>query len=279
MCMANYRLLFGRLCLLMVLAVVTPVYGAEQNNRDELLVLVHGAHLTGQSWAELSVPLRAAGYQVHAVNLPGRGDGIAASEATLDAASRALCTQLAGAGSDHKVSFVAHSQGGAVVHHLLGLCPAISIEKIIYVAAVAPLNGEKPFAMLSKADDEHYYRGVVYDETSGLMKIHSPPEFLAAFSSLTLNEGSAMAQTLLAAGVDEPAVMGDGVVVLDDAHFQGIKKYYIHTRRDLIISPLTQQRIVQTLGAVETATVDSGHLPMLTQPAALADIVLGFLRP
>ena len=277
MSICSYLVLIVRPALLCA-AIMLPasLCSAAESASGKSVVLVHGAHLRAESWNDVARVLRAAGHEVMAVNLPGRGGASSrAVSVTLDSSARSLCTGIVDHGPS--LSFVAHSQGGAVVNHLLGLCPEIVVEKIIYLAAVVPLNDEKPFAMLSKADDEHYYRGVGYDEASGLMQIQDAPAFLAAFSSLKLNESSAMAQAILRGAVDEPAAIGEGSVALDGERFAAIKKYYIYTGRDQIISPATQQRIVQKLGPIETADLDSGHLAMLTQADAVADLVLDFL--
>ncbi len=261
--------------VLVAMALPVSVYGAGESGSGQTLVLVHGAHLTGDSWSEVVKALRASGHEVVAVNLPGRGSSTGFDEVTLGSSARSLCTVAARHGP--KLSFVAHSQGGAVVNHLLGLCPEIIVEKIIYLAAVAPLHGEKPFDMLSKADEENYYRGVVYDEASGLMKIQDAEGFLASFAPQSHSEHSVLGKVILEAAVDEPAVIAEGVVSLDAVRFREIEKYYIYTRGDQIVSLASQQRIASKFKLVDSRTMDSGHLPMFTQPAVLSKTILGFL--
>ncbi|MBL4781046.1 MAG: alpha/beta hydrolase [Porticoccaceae bacterium] len=261
--------------VLVAMALPVSVYGAGESGSGQTLVLVHGAHLTADSWSAVLKTLRASGREVVAVNLPGRGSSAGFDEVTLGSSARSLCTVAARHGP--KLSFVAHSQGGAVVNHLLGLCPEIIVEKIIYLAAVAPLHGEKPFEMLSKADEENYYRGVVYDEASGLMKIQDAEGFLASFAPQSHSEHSVLGKLILGAAVDEPAVIADGMVSLDAARFREIEKYYIYTRGDQIISLATQQRIASKFKLDDSRAMDSGHLPMFTQPAALSKTILGFL--
>ncbi len=269
----------SRLCSwLVVLALSVSAHGEGGESSGKSLVLVHGAHLTAESWDGVSFALRAAGYDVLSVNLPGRGDdGVVATNVTLDSSSRALCTKVKASEKGSKLSFVAHSQGGAVVNHLLGLCPEITPEKIIYLAAVVPLDGEKPFDKLSKADEENYYRGVVYDEATGLMQINNPEGFLASFVSESLDEGSALGEEVMRGAVDEPAAIGDGVVALDVARYRGAEKYYIFTSKDKIISLATQKGIAENVELVDSRIVDGGHLTMIVNPQSVSSILLEFL--
>lgn len=270
-------MLIRRLCSwLVVLTLSVSAHGDVRGGIGKSLVLVHGAHLTAESWDGVSFVLRDAGYDVLSVNLPGRaGDGVVATSVTLDSSSRALCAKISGKGG--KLSFVAHSQGGAVVNHLLGVCPEITPEKIIYLAAVVPLDGERPFDKLSKIDEENYYRGVMYDEAGGLMQINNPEGFLASFVSESLDDNSTLGSDIMKGAVDEPAAIGDGVVALDIPRYRSVEKYFIFTSKDKIISLATQKSIAENIELVDSGVVDGGHLAMIVNPKSVSRILLEFL--
>lgn len=237
------------------------------------LVLVHGAHLSAEGWNLVQHQLEQKGYPTLAVNLPGRSDKVEPAEVTLETSSLALCQAINPELGE--VTYVAHSQGGAVVNHALSLCPEVKVKRIVYVAAVAPLNGDKPYNLLSQQDEANYFSGVAFDESSGVMAISDT----SAFANVFMYKGSdQQKETLLSLAVDEPAEIGEGKVELSSAAYAELDKYYIHTRHDQIISFESQQRIAQTLRLKGHKVLSTGHVPMLTAPQLLANAVLEFVE-
>lgn len=235
---------------------------------EPTLVLVHGAHFAADAWQPLQ---NALGDRVKsvAVDLPGRNDNILPASVSLEMSAGMLCKSL-GAVEGEKV-LVAHSQGGAMVNAALGLCPDESISKLVYVSAVAPLNDTKVFSLLSKEDDQNYFEGVVFDEAAELLKIADPDKFADNFAQDATAEQRRWLKTH---AVNEPAPAGGSKMKLDSDRFQQLDKYYVFAERDRIISLPSQQRIAESLKLKATFRLDSGHLPMLTQTDALADILL-----
>ncbi len=239
---------------------------------DTITVFVHGAHLTADSWQEVELGLNKKGYQSMAVNLPGRKDSINPKGITLDSSAKYLCDAINPL--NKKVVFVTHSQGGAVVNHAQSICPTVEVDRIIYLASVSPLRGEKPFDKLSKEDETNYYKGVAYDEASGLMIIKNKDAFIESFSS---NNNPLQRESILNFSVSEPAYIADGIVENDSEKFLAIKKFYIFTQRDQIITMASQINIQKQLKTIKTSTIDSGHIPMITHPDDLVSILLDFM--
>ncbi len=245
---------------------------AHAKSSEPMVVLVHGAHLTASSWAQVEIGLGKKGFNSMALNLPGREDNVNPKDITLTSSAKYLCDKLVSV--KQKLILVAHSQGGAVVNHALSMCPKIEVERIIYLASVVPLNGEKPFDRLSKADEGHYFQGVEYQQGNGLMVIYNPQAFVATFSS---QQTSPHTERIMAASVSEPAAIGEGVVMLAEDSFKAIKKFYIFTEQDKIISVLSQRGIAKQINTIKTGSINSGHIPMITHADSLLPILVEFM--
>jgi len=236
------------------------------------LVFVHGAHLTNDAWSSVATLLEKDGYNTIAVNLPGREQSINPNDITLDVSSQALCDAIQNINAP--ITFIAHSQGGAVVNNALSICPIKSIKNIIYVAAVAPTNGDKPFSLLDSSDEENYFKGVSFDEKSGWMVINNKNSFVSVFTSSTSNE---VTRLISSQAVNEPAITGDGVVSYEAGYFSKINKFYIYTKQDKIISLNSQKAITGKIDLKDHTIIDTGHLPMMSSPLKLASQIKTFL--
>ncbi|MBB1487360.1 alpha/beta fold hydrolase [Oceanospirillum sediminis] len=232
------------------------------------VIFVHGAHFTAQSWAALQNRLDGQ-ISSHAVELPGRNDQLKPSAVSLDISAASLCQFMAKISGDKML--VAHSQGGAIVNASLGLCPGETITDIVYITAVAPLNKTKVFSLLSEKDDEYYYSGVKYNESSDLLEISDQDNFVATFAQ---DATASQKKALLEVAVNEPGSVGASKVKLNEDRFNQIDKYYVYAKEDKIISFESQKKIAATLDLKNSYEIDSGHLPMLTRVNQLADILL-----
>ncbi len=249
---------------LLFLTALTGTAGASSVPRN--LILVHGAHLDAASWRPL---LGALGnVPVRAVQLPGRRDSLDPHAVTLELSARKLCQEIAA--TKGEITLLAHSQGGAVVNHSLGLCQNRKVRSIIYLAAVAPFSGEKPFDLLSKTDEQNYLQGVAFDQAAGLFKIVSREKFLQSFSP---DATQAERDYIFAGAVAEPSRIGEGVVQFPRHTFDHLEKFYILTTQDQIITAQSQLRILQRLRLSGIYRLVSGHLPMVTAPRELSRII------
>ncbi len=265
--------------VLVVLTALFMVLGCASNKGSDnaqspvsTLVFVHGAHLTSNAWSSVAAILERDGYNTIAVNLPGREPSANPNDITLDASSQALCDVIQNVNSP--ITFIPHSQGGAVVNNALSICPIENIKNIIYVAAVAPTNGDKPFSLLNPSDEDNYFKGVNFDEKSGWMMINNKDSFVSVFTSSTSNE---VLSLISSQAVNEPAIIGEGVVSYEDDYFSKINKFYIYTKQDKIISLNSQKAIAGKVDLKNHAIIDTGHLPMISSPLKLASQIKTFL--
>ncbi|MCG7561982.1 MULTISPECIES: alpha/beta hydrolase [Pseudoalteromonas] len=243
----------------------------ETDAHKKSVIFIHGAHSKGTAWSTVQSQLTKKGISNYVVDLPGRKTTIDPKSITLDHAAQSLCTHLRS--YPQPLALVAHSQGGAVVHKAITLCNDVNISDIVYVSAVAPIEGAKPFALLSKQDEDHYFSGITYED--GWMKISDTSAYLSSF---TETHSKSQQQFVLDNSVDEPAITGDGKVMLSKATLAPINKAYVFAIQDKIISLSSQKKIAESIGITQTYSLDSGHLPMLTKPFELAEVITQALQ-
>ncbi|RZM81474.1 alpha/beta hydrolase [Pseudoalteromonas rubra] len=238
---------------------------------NKSVIFIHGAHLKGAAWSAVQSQLSQQGISNYVVDLPGRTTHIDPKSITLEHAAQSLCEQLRA--YPQPQSLVVHSQGGAVAHKAMTLCQDVKITDLIYVSAVAPVDGAKPFALLSKQDEENYFAGITYED--GWLKISDKPAYLASFTEA---QAKRQQQFVLDNSVDEPAITGDGKVTLSKATLAPINKAYVFATQDKIISLPSQQKIAESINVTHTYSLDSGHLPMVTKPVELAEVITKALQ-
>lgn len=246
------------LILIGILTILNTTAMASHTN----IHFVHGANLKAKSWDLLrdSVNFRSL-----AIDLPGRNDSIAHKSINLTVSAKALCNSLVGFDT-----VIVHSQGGAVINHALGLCPEKKIQKIIYISAVVPLPGEKAFQNLSTSDEENYFKGITFDETKLSMVITNADMFLNSFAPKASPE---MKRYIWMNSTSEPAAIGDEFVQYDEKEMNKIKKYYIRTLEDKIVSIESQDKMILNAGIESIYSIESGHLSMFIEYENLAKIL------
>jgi pimeloyl-ACP methyl ester carboxylesterase len=225
-------------------------------------VLIHGGAFAATCWDPL-MPLMPP--DTLALDLPGRG-AHPADVTTLhledfvdsDLESRDL----------RDVTLVAHSLGGATLLGVLGRVPE-RLARIVFVSALAPLDGQSPFETVDPAIQELSV-GPDAPNDGGL----DPDFFIAAFCN-DMNENQT-AYTVALMGAEAGGVMFDPV----DAQGlgRGVPISYVRLGHDAILTPPQQDRMIENLGGherVDVHEIDSGHMVMISRPNDLAAVLLG----
>jgi pimeloyl-ACP methyl ester carboxylesterase len=226
------------------------------------VVLVHGAFADSSGWNGVIELLTAAGVQARAVSNPLRG--ITADTAYVASA----IAQVPG-----PVLAVGHSYGGAVLTN--AAVRAGNVLGIVYVAAFAPDEGEvlidiengSTDSVLNTALVQGEYPSGQGDETVAEFSIDSAKFHEVFAADLPAEEAALMAATqrpVSALGFVEP----NGVPA-----WRTLPSWAVVATGDHAAGSDVVRRMAERAGAVITE-VEGSHVIMISQPRAVADVVL-----
>jgi pimeloyl-ACP methyl ester carboxylesterase len=248
-------------------ASVTAMGGGALAAGKPTIALVHGAFCDSHSWDAVAGALKADGYKVININLPGRPSAEGSlKDATLDGYRQTVLAAL----KDEKapVVLVGHSFAGITISNVGEAAPE-KIKTLVYVAALLPKDGDSLDKLAHEDPDARIGPILKPDVANGIMGIDK-----AASVDVFLNDGPAQLRAVFPSLViDEPLAPLATPVHLTAARFGKIDKAYIRTSKDLVISPYLQSAMLAATPVRMTQTIDTGHLGMLTDPKGLAKAV------
>lgn len=233
-----------------------PAEAAEPAN-GKTIVLVHGAFADGSSWNKVIPTLQQRGYKVVAVQNPltSLADDVAATNRVIDA-------------QKGDVVLVGHSWGGVVITEA-GNNP--KVKSLVYVAAFAPEAGQ------SVADASKSYapapglKNLVAD--SGGFLTLTDADFKTYFApDVSSAEVKLMAATQ---GPVQSKVFGEKIG--DSAAWKNKPSWFVLAQKDQMIPPQQQADDAQKIHAT-VVKVNASHVPMVSQPKAVADAILAAAR-
>lgn len=229
-------------------------------------VLVHGAWSDESAWGFVRNEL-AQNANVVVVNLPAHGaDNTYGAGIGLSDYVKTVTTAINA--QKGKVILVGHSMAGEVISQVAENIPD-KIQKLIYVSAYLPKNGESVLDLSKK------------DNTS---KVGPNLEFNKDYSLATINK-DALADAVCA---DCPQYMKDILVkyhraepvkALNDkatlsAKFAAVPKYYIATTNDVTVPYALQLQMIKDNGTIKKVyELPTSHLPFVVQPDKFVEII------
>lgn len=229
------------------------------------IVLVHGAFADSSGWSDVIDRLGKKGYVAQAFSNPLRGP-VADGEYL-----RQYLATIEG-----PVVLVGHSYGGAVITNAATGNP--NVKALVYVAAFALDEGEnvatantlgggstevvnhivgKPYPGAPEGDFDAYIDPLFF------------PQLFA--QDLPPREARALAAT------QRPAAYFSLGIPSGKPAWKEIPSYYLVANDDRIIPPAAERFMAQRAGAV-TWSVDSSHVPMLSHPDVVTDLILQAAR-
>jgi pimeloyl-ACP methyl ester carboxylesterase len=216
------------------------------------VVLVHGAWADGSSWSKLIPLLQAKGLHVVAVQNPlsSIADDVASTNRIINA-------------QDGPVLLVGHSYGGAVITEAGNNA---KVAGLVYVAAFAPDIGETLEGM-----------GKKYPTPPGFSTIQPIEDgfLLLTQKGVVENFGQDLTsdlQSLVFAtqGATHGAVLGTPIKT---AAWHAKPSWFVIAENDRMIAPDQERDTAKRMGA-KTLTLQTSHLPMISQPEKVANFVI-----
>jgi pimeloyl-ACP methyl ester carboxylesterase len=231
------------------------------------VVLVHGAFANGQVWGHVAARLQAAGHEVVTVDLPGRpGAPMAPDKVSLDLHRDTVLDALAGL--QRPAVVVGHSFAGIVTAAAAEQAPE-KIKTLVFVAAYLPGNGDSLVSLAQQDPDAKIGPQLRINHEKAIAVVE-----YGARAELFANDGPAPLKAKLPDLIlDEPLAPLATPVQVTDGRFGRIDKVYVHTSLDQVISPAFQARMVAATPVRDTVTLNTGHLPFLTDPDGLAKAI------
>jgi pimeloyl-ACP methyl ester carboxylesterase len=225
------------------------------------IVLVHGGGLDNRCWERLVPHLVGSAL---AVDLPGRG----AHQAPLDSVGFGDCAasvrdDVDAAGFD-SVVLVGHSLAGCSMPAMVGLLGE-RVRGMVFVACTVPEDGRSAFDTLDPD-----IQTMIRDAGEPLEPRPMDPALAKVVLGNDLDEEQFAwcAERLVP---EAPRLSNDPV---DLSPLQvPTPCTWVRTVQDLIVPPAKQLRFANNVGNCSVVDIDAGHMCMVSQPAALAQII------
>jgi pimeloyl-ACP methyl ester carboxylesterase len=233
--------------------VAAPSFAAEDDtNPQTTVVLVHGAFADGASWSKVIPLLQAKGLKVVAVQNPlsSLADDVTATRRVIDAQAG-------------PVVLVGHSWGGTVITEAGN---HDKVKALVYVAAFAPSAGE------STADGGKGFPpppGLAHPIASADGYLTLSPETVAQdfAQDVTRQEANLIAVT------QGPINAANFDAKVTKPAWDGKPSWYIVAAKDRMIQPDAERAFAKKIKAT-TTELPTSHVPMVSQPAPVADVIV-----
>jgi pimeloyl-ACP methyl ester carboxylesterase len=217
------------------------------------IVLVHGAFANTSTWSKLIPLLVAKEFSVVAVHCPlsSLADDAAAVE-------RVIGMQ------DAPVLLVGHSWGGAIITEAGN---DARVRGLVYIAAAAPDSGQS---------FNEWWMGS--PPAPGAPEIR--PSGSGSYVVLTLRgfrehfgQDLASDETTLLHATQGPFAQASNDEKITNAAWRDKPSWFVLGENDHMLLPELEKATARKLGARKTLVLSSSHLPMLSQPYAVADFI------
>ncbi|EAQ01697.1 esterase EstC, putative [Pseudooceanicola batsensis HTCC2597] len=218
-------------------------------------ILVHGACHGAWCWRDVIPALESRGHAVRAVDMPGRGGGVAGL--TLKDQAEAILSAYEG-----QAVLVGHSAGGFSISAAAEQAPE-RVSRLIYVAALRPANGDRLGQRMQALTGERADLPLV------VAKDRLSYCFDTEGAGPVLYNGASQADMdwALPQIRHEPSGPHREAISLGDNH-AGVPASFVICTEDRMIPAVDQERMAADL--TDVVRMETGHSPFLSDPDRLA---------
>lgn len=224
---------------------------AQTPPKTKNVVFVHGLFADGSCWSKVISRLQQKGVNCTSVQNP-----LTSLQEASDAARRAIASQPG------PTVLVGHSFSGMIVSEI-GVDPKITA--LVYVAARAPDAGEDYSALARSYPTPPATAGIIFNGDWGQL---SEEAFLKDFAG---DLPSDEARILYA--VQQPFKRSLTTEKTTNAAWRMKPSFYAVSTQDRTINPDLERFMAKRMGA-KTIEVEASHLALISQPDAIANLVL-----
>ena len=232
-------------------------------------ILVHGAWGGAWEFSELSKLLAEDGSKVTALDLPGHGENKQdITNVTMSAYVKTVVDAIEA--QAEKVILVGHSLGGAVVSQVAEEIPNL-IDRLIFVAAILPANGQSPLGLMQSDEHGQLLPNVIFSEDQTYATITEDTVRNVLLNDFAdTSELEQIIPNFLFEQATEPFMAEAHLSV---AKFGSVRKFYVRAGVDKVLSPKLQDRMLESWNMEQVFSLESGHFPLNTMPRALAEVI------
>ncbi len=216
------------------------------------VILVHGAWADGSCWNKVIPLLTEKGMTVTAVQLPLTG-----FDADVAAVRRAIAL------SEGDIVLVGHSYAGAVIGEAGN---DAKVKRMVYIDAFAPGAGESAGSLFAQFETAPL-NAELRPDAEGFLKLTRDGVFTLFAQDLDDAEKALVYATQ---GPINGAALGG---TLTAAAWRDRPTFYLIGDQDHAIPRAEQEKMAERMDAT-IVHVDSSHVPMLSQPQAVASFIL-----
>ncbi|MET0932590.1 MAG: alpha/beta hydrolase [Mycetocola sp.] len=246
------------------LATARPETGGKGGPKPTI-VLVHGAFADASGWSDVIERLQREGHTVYAPANPLRGT-------TTDSDYlRAFLGTIPG-----PIVLVGHSYGGAVITN--AATGNRNVKALVYIAAFALDQGETVQGANALGGGEtqvvnHLVTRPFPGATEGDQDAYIDPAWFHRLFAQDLPKK----QAAVMAASQRPAALASLVIPSGVPAWKTIPSWYMVAANDNIIPPAAE-RFMAKRAKAKTVEVKSSHVPMMSQPKKVTDLILSAVK-
>ena len=229
------------------------------------ILFIHGAW----EFNEFIDRLAEQGHQARAIDLPGHGQSaVPIPEVTMEAYVGRVIEEARAL--EGPIVLVGHSLAGAIISQVAERIPE-KIERLIYVAATLPKDGESVFSLMQSDEEGQLLPRIVFSDDQSFATLQSGDvESLLLHDVREPERVASFAPKFEIKQATEPFMSS---IELTKEAFGSVPKVYVRATLDKVMSPSLQDRMISSWEVERVFTLESGHFPMMSRPERFLEII------